>query len=1244
MIFQTVSDGDNQYVICLKNDLVQVFGGDQILEGRIVEENAKKELPDLLKSGQVAVKDGRYVLFQRDQNTCYKIGLDKHASKNEIFTWFNFIVPTIQMNEKMEEVKNENEKLKNTIGQMQRSLISNAPTPSILPTQNQAKKVVKKPKGSSLINPMIKKNRYNPIQRSNMDNPPPPIANTPPRVRHRTEMQRSDSMTIDFGKLASTPTEAVAEYTGFELRNSATPESFWTTAADNNTNDFDAEEYTDDTFVRKKATYPYRALFRKTLSYQKNQMFVNVCCIFLCPALMIIISFLMALIINSVLDNLWNNQVLLQCSNVSATDPDFFPEFSEYNLPEAPIYQSLDNPLPISQSALNILTNTLKDLGASVSSNDALRKRVRHANWMSFGNGVPFDENFRRKIEFGTKKRCVYWFGDNYPFSYPYALDPKANSTVFTRDSTFRPDPPKGWFGNTKNPNYVKNLLQEQFFMWFVYSTNGMKGDANIGTKTQISAVPLDNIFQIPTNFEQSGLLGAQPTQAYFSNETKSNGALDLKFRFVPFFERVEGSDDALNLAIANSIASSLQQLSKIPKDILFQVNPATIDVILFVLKVNQALLQLPYGGVLFKEMDSQKRSFKYLMQVGNDRRISQMNIYPSEGLRRIILQSYVSNMIFRSLRSNSIRIVAGLRVRIKNSKKTKAMPTLTNTRIALKLDSFIGGILYPFGISFLLPVFVFILLKEKEDKIAIMMKMNGLKSFPYYATHFIHFYILQLISSLIFIIVGVIFQMEFFIQTDPGVYVILFLLWNFAMISLSFFLSLFFDHSRTGVVVTFLVLLCGVVVNLAATMLFDKSAPLAFFIWPPLAFYRALTVINIASFTADASPYKMSSLTLDNEVSIILMFLAIEGLIFLILTVYFSQILDSNFGVSKPWYFPVEGIISVFKSKKPSKKPNIEKNEGDKYVIHERRRVELKKFKPSCPLVIYDIHKIFGNKKNAVCGVSLSIDEGSCFGLLGPNGAGKTTLISMLTGLYKPTFGTATIAGIDLNEHPDLIFQNIGVCPQYDILWPDLTVEDHLLFYARLKGVQINEERKVVQDAMRKVALQSFEKRKAKSLSGGEKRRLSIAIAMLNNPKVVFLDEPTTGLDPEVRRFIWNIINNAKKGTTIILTTHSMEEADVLCSRIGIMAKGTLRCIASDTFEECLWGRVQAYIYLSFKVDSYSTTASYEFTPDPGTISRLFEHIELRKKEQGIQEWGLSQTSLDEVFLNIVQEDDADA
>lgn len=165
-----------------------------------------------------------------------------------------------------------------------------------------------------------------------------------------------------------------------------------------------------------------------------------------------------------------------------------------------------------------------------------------------------------------------------------------------------------------------------------------------------------------------------------------------------------------------------------------------------------------------------------------------------------------------------------------------------------------------------------------------------------------------------------------------------------------------------------------------------------------------------------------------------------------------------------------------------------------------------------------------------AVNDVSLSVSSGEIFGLLGPNGAGKSTFLNCLLGLYRLTSGTAELNGYDIVKHSSQVYRHVGVCPQQEILWADLTAEEHLLFYARLKGVEPKDEQDVVKKCLEQVELIPERRKLSKELSGGQRRRLGIAIAPVGQPAIVFLDEPTTGspsmqitepkgLDPNVRR-----------------------------------------------------------------------------------------------------------------------------
>jgi ABC-type multidrug transport system ATPase subunit len=186
-------------------------------------------------------------------------------------------------------------------------------------------------------------------------------------------------------------------------------------------------------------------------------------------------------------------------------------------------------------------------------------------------------------------------------------------------------------------------------------------------------------------------------------------------------------------------------------------------------------------------------------------------------------------------------------------------------------------------------------------------------------------------------------------------------------------------------------------------------------------------------------------------------------------------------------------------------------------------------------------------------------------FGLLGPNGAGKTTLISMLTGMTNPDHGNAWIGGFDIGEDIGKAQLQMGVCPQFDLLWPQLTVQEHLTFYARLKGVTGDNLGQRVKEAIEEVNLTNFSSFLASSLSGGMKRRLSIAVSLVGDPQIVFLDEPSTGLDPDNRRQIWEVLVRCQERRALFLTTHMMEEADALCHRIGIITHGALRTVGNQ-------------------------------------------------------------------------------
>lgn len=213
--------------------------------------------------------------------------------------------------------------------------------------------------------------------------------------------------------------------------------------------------------------------------------------------------------------------------------------------------------------------------------------------------------------------------------------------------------------------------------------------------------------------------------------------------------------------------------------------------------------------------------------------------------------------------------------------------------------------------------------------------------------------------------------------------------------------------------------------------------------------------------------------------------------------------------------------------------------------------------------IITEKINKYYG-QIHALKDVSLEIEENSLFGLLGVNGAGKTTLIKILTCLIEPSDGKATVHGYSVTDEPHEVKKIADVSPQETAVAPNLTVKENLDFFAALYGT---DDKEYIASIIEGFSLGEVLSQRAKTLSGGWKRRVSIAIGMISKPKVLFLDEPTLGLDVLARRELWKIIRSLKGKTTIILTTHYLEEAEALCDKVAIMAKGEV--LAAGTPEE---------------------------------------------------------------------------
>jgi ABC-2 type transport system ATP-binding protein len=300
----------------------------------------------------------------------------------------------------------------------------------------------------------------------------------------------------------------------------------------------------------------------------------------------------------------------------------------------------------------------------------------------------------------------------------------------------------------------------------------------------------------------------------------------------------------------------------------------------------------------------------------------------------------------------------------------------------------------------------------------------------------------------------------------------------------------------------------------------------------------------------------------------------------------------------------------------------------------------------------VESISKRFGTLQ-AVDNVSFTVQSGEIFGLLGPNGAGKSTLIRMLTTLVPPTSGTAMVAGHDIIREPNAVRSNIGVIPQNLTSDPELTCAENIGIHARLFGITGAPRRKRTEELLEAVGLSDRANALASTLSGGMRRRLEIARGLVHNPQILFLDEPTTGLDPVSRISVWEMITHLRvqEGRTLFLTTHYMDEADRLCDRLAIVDKG--KVVAMDTpvsLKSSVPGASR--IELQFEPDLPNGAADLECLPAVKSVRALGsatyrvssdrgpasaqELIELaRELKLELKALSVQSTTLDDVFLH---------
>uniref|UniRef100_A0A669CX28 P-type phospholipid transporter n=1 Tax=Oreochromis niloticus TaxID=8128 RepID=A0A669CX28_ORENI len=557
------------------------------------------------------------------------------------------------------------------------------------------------------------------------------------------------------------------------------------------------------------------------------------------------------------------------------------------------------------------------------------------------------------------------------------------------------------------------------------------------------------------------------------------------------------------------------------------------------------------------------------------------------------------------------------------------------------------------FAMSFVPASFVVFLIQERVNKAKHMQFISGVQPFLYWLANFVWDMCNYIVPATLVIIIFVCFQQDAYVSsTNLPVLALLLLLYGWSITPLMYPASFFFKIPSTAyVVLTSVNILIGINGSVSTFVLelfgsneiggINDILKNVFLIFPHFCLGRGLIDMVKNQAMADAlerfGENRFRSPLAWDMVGKNLFAMAIEGVVFFCITV----LIQYRFCFKASHLKPI--------------------GEEDEDVARERQRI-LSGGGQTDILELRQLTKIYKRKqKPAVDRLCVGIPPGECFGLLGVNGAGKTSTFKMLTGDSVVTSGEAYLAGKSVTTEIDEVHQNMGYCPQFDAINDLLTGREHLEFYAILRGVPEKEVCEVADWGIRKLGLMKYVDKAAGSYSGGNMRKLSTAIALIGGPPVVFLDEPTTGMDPKARRALWNaILSIIKEGRSVVLTSHSMEECEALCTRMAIMVNGRFRCLGSVQHLKNRFGDgytiilrvagpdpdlrpvmdfIERELPGSTLKEKHRNMLQYQLPSSLTSLARIFSLLSKNKEALSIEDYSVSQTTLDQVFVNFAKD-----
>ena len=651
-----------------------------------------------------------------------------------------------------------------------------------------------------------------------------------------------------------------------------------------------------------------------------------------------------------------------------------------------------------------------------------------------------------------------------------------------------------------------------------------------------------------------------------------------------------------------------------------------------------------------------------------------------------------------------------------------------------------VAGI-YPIALSLLIPLYIYNIVYEREKKITEYLKLNGVKMRNYWISNFIFNYIVYLILAILyFVFEAYIFSINFLEKTSFILVLLTLLGWGIAQIGLSYFFQAFISREKKTVIlslsIVFFISFITLLFNWALYVI-PREAPYILNIFPTFALYR---IFHYISYSCGFNGCVESFDKVSTEIKIALVFLYIGGILFIFIGIFLTAILEKWNTNSKLLAFE-ENDIKNNKIKKDNKlitnieednnNDDVENNDDDynnkkENLIKksEKTGYELNKLSIDYPLNDEEVKKeienidkiiksekekirnypfickeISDNNNNNLDKFSLCLQKNEILGLLDEKGNGKASFYSLLNNIFYPKNINRNIYinGENNNININLL---IGLVPKNNnILWNDLTVYDTLLFYSKIKNGKKgeNEIYKNIKVILSKFKLDRYKKQYVQNLKDKIKRRLSLGIALIGEPSLIFIDEPTFGLNPRNKRKIWNMLYNFKENTSMIIISHYMDEIQALCGRVGIISKGHLQYIGNQykfingyskklkleisvrqypnkkkfldnnnldeikeendendlinnnegkqlTYKEKI-NNIKYYINEIYPkgcsvYEECLYTISFKISYDVVNIEVLFKKLEQAKERLYIENWGISQINLEDIFIKLIKKD----